>query len=201
MESFFGRRIHFVGVGGISMSALARFAIQQGAVVSGSDGVDSALIDELRCIGAKIVIGVDISVVENCDTVVFSSAIKPTHPEIVEAHRLNLQVFERHEFLGQIASQFETVVAVAGTHGKTTVTAMIAHILKSLSVSFLANIGGIASGLSNYVQNGEDIQLFVAEACEYKQSLLSLKPSIGVVTNIECDHPDCYESLDAITAV
>ncbi len=161
--------------------------------------------------------------VEKANLVVFSSAINEANPELQLAKDLGKPVLERYSFLGEIASGFDKVIAVGGTHGKTTVTAMISHILKCADVEFTAHIGGNVVGYGNLIVNpaGEHIKylaqdsifksqkidakpmsgIFVTEACEYKRSLLSLKPTLGVVLNAECDHPDCYPDIEAINDV
>ncbi len=183
------------------MSALARFSLALGAVVSGSDRQLNEKTDTLHTLGADVYQGEDASKVEDADIVVYSSAIKESNSEFERARQLGKTVFERHEFLGIVTRMFEVAVAVAGTHGKTTVTSMIAHILKCKNKQFTAFIGGDAESFGNYYRKGKTNHTLVTEACEYKKGVLSISAKIGVVTNADCDHPDCYENLEKIVEV
>ncbi len=264
--------IHFIGAGGASMSALAKYSLLQGIKVSGSDSAFSPELKNLYLAGASVFvadygntqydnfiplkeldknldsqsilndnldgainaencepqyflksIGFLAKFVEKADIVVHSSAINEANPELQLAKNLGKPILERYSFLGEIASEFDKVIAVGGTHGKTTVTAMIAHILKCADVKFTAHIGGNVLGYGNLIVNPATEQrkhlakesifqsqkidakprrgIFVTEACEYKRSLLSLSPTLGVVLNAECDHPDCYPDINAINEV
>lgn len=190
-------KIHFIGVGGASLSALAKLMYMRGKIVTGSDRERSAVTEELGKL-FPVHIGENPSLVLGRDLVVFSSAVKEDNLELKEARRQGIPTLERHQFLGEIAEGFERTVAVGGTHGKTTVTALLTHGLKKLDASFTAHVGG-ETEYGNLVTNGGDI--FVTEACEYKRSLLSLNPHISVVLNAECDHPDCYQDLKSVLAV
>lgn len=203
MSSFYGKKIHFIGVGGASMSALAEFALAQGGVVSGSDRTESAVLDKLSKLGAEVYAGSRADIINGVDIVVYSSAVPFDDPELAAAFAAGKLVFERQEFLSAVAEMFSTVVAVAGTHGKTTVTAMIAHVLKTCGIPFVAHIGGEPVGMDNLTierlaDGSIPRDIFLTEACEYKRHLLALHPSLAVVTNMECDHPDCYSDLDEV---
>ena len=188
-----------------SMSALAEYAALSGAAVSGSDRTQSETLDRLARAGIKVYAGVNEDIIGEADLVVRSSAVPLSNPEITRAETLGIPVVERHEFLARVAEDFERVVAVAGTHGKTTVTAMIAHILKSAGVPFVAHIGGEPVGMGNLTVFGGDGRLprgiFLTEACEYRRHLLALAPDVAVVTNMECDHPDCYPDIREVYSV
>lgn len=206
MFDFKGKRLHFIGVGGVGVNALARFAQDFGAKVSGSDAHFNGLCKILRESGADIWQGENEKAMTDSDAVIYSSAVKPSNRELAYAASHNIKTYERYEFLGEVSKLFGCVVAIAGTHGKTSTTAMLAHILKDEGKNFLAMIGGESVDLSNYVNNicdGVSLKdcIFLCEACEYKMSLLSLNPDIGVVTNAECDHPDCYENLKSVKRV
>lgn len=203
-----GKNIRFVGIGGASMSALARFSLQFGAKVSGSDAKCGEEVKKLLAMGVPICIGHDEKAVENADLVVFSSAIGKDDPELARARLVGVPTMERHLYLALISGFFSQVVAIGGTHGKTSTTAMLTHILAKNGNRFLSMIGGESVDFSNYVNNtrADGVQelkncIFVCEACEYKRNLLALNPSIGVVTNAECDHPDCYENEDEVKKV
>ena len=198
-----GKRIHFAGAGGVSVSALAEYALRSGAEVSCSDKRGSAVLRRLAALGARVCEDDDADIIEGCDLVVRSSAVPPDHPALVRAAALGIPALERHEFLARVAEEFDLAAAVAGTHGKTTVTSMIAHILRREGVPFVAHIGGRPVGMGGLVVNGGDMprSLFLTEACEYGRHLTSLRPSLAVVTGMECDHPDCYRDISEVHAV
>ena len=190
-------RIHFIGVGGISMSALAKYVANNGGAVSGSDRERTACTIDLEKI-FPINYGENSTVVDGASKVVYSSAISEDNLELKRARKLKIPTFERHEFLGEISKGFHKTVAVAGTHGKTTVTALVTEGLKNLKADFSAHIGG-ETELGNLILSGNEI--FVTEACEYKQSLLSLNPHVSVLLNAELDHPDCYQDMKSLLGV
>lgn len=201
------KRGYFVGIGGVGVNALAKFVADFGIQISGSDAKINGLCNGLIKNGAKIGKISDFFELENADFLVFSSAIPSDNPEIAKAREKDIPVFERHEFLARVSNLFGQTVAIAGTHGKTTTTAMLAHILKSNNVKFAAMIGGESIEFSNYVNNTgvsqiEDLKdcVFLCEACEYKRNLLALDPRVSVVLNAECDHPDCYDDLKSVKA-
>lgn len=191
ITQYLNKKVHFIGVGGISLSALAKLMIEFGATVSGSDSVDSEMLTELKSIGADIWVGSHPECI-NADIAVFSSAIQPDDPELVFVKKNCQEVYERHDFLGQVSALFDKVIAISGTHGKTTTTAMVTAIFKQAEKRFTAHIGGDAVGYSNMVICGDEY--FITEACEFKRSFLKLKPDIAVVLNIESDHMDCFKS-------
>lgn len=184
-------RVHFVGVGGIGMSALAQHLHKLGYRVTGSDRQANAQTELLHSQGVSVTIGHSAEALPDTQLVVRTSAVHVDNPEIVEANRRNLPVALREEVLGAIFNSFPTRIAVCGTHGKTTVTAMLHHVLTAANISHAAFIGGAYHG-SNYYY-GKDI--VVAEACEYNRSFLNLRPTITVILNAEFDHPDCYKNL------
>lgn len=196
---------YFVGIGGVGVNALAKFALDFGIEVSGSDAKVNGLCAELIECGAKIGDKPDFESVDQADFLVFSSAIAPDNPEIIRARERNIPVFERHEFLAEVAGLFGKVVGVSGTHGKTTTSAMLTHVLFENGEKFISMIGGESIDFSNYVNNTgatkfADLKdcVFVSEACEYKRNLLALPVDVALVTNAECDHPDCYKDINAV---
>ncbi len=197
-----GERVHFVGIGGVGVNALAKLTLDMGGSVSGSDKKHCNLCDGVARLGGEICDYDNGDRVIGATKVVYSSAISQNHPQLEKARELGISTLERHEYLGLLAKQFDRVVGVGGTHGKTSVTAMICHVLKSVDESFVGLIGGESVKHSNYVNNikGENGTL-VSEACEYRQSLLSLGADVAIVTNAECDHPDCYHSIDDVNKV
>lgn len=188
------------------MSALAEYAALSGARVTGSDRTFSRALEKLKASGLGVYVGVDEDIIGEADLVVRSSAVPLSNPEIARADTLGIPVVERHEFLARVAADFDKVIAVAGTHGKTTVTAMTAHVLKSAGVPFVAHIGGEPVGMGNLTvfggANGAVPRgIFLTEACEYRRHLLALSPDIAIVTNMECDHPDCYGTIAEVHSV
>jgi UDP-N-acetylmuramate--alanine ligase len=189
-------RVHLVGIGGSGLSAIARVLLERGEVVSGSDLHPNALTGALAAAGATIYAGHRAENVHGADLVVVSSAISPANPEIAEALRLGIPVQKRSEFMGQLLRGKEAI-AVAGTHGKTTTTAMIAAMLHraGLAPSFIA--GGIVPGLKVNARAGAG-RYFVIEADEYDRMFLGIRPRLAVVTNIEWEHVDCYPCEDDV---
>ncbi len=195
------RQIHFIGGSGVGIGALAKFALGTGARVSASDRTDSDLLRALEAAGARVWVGEKPREMGDVDLVVYSSAVKADNAELAAACERGIPTLERHKFLGEVSRRFAYCAAIAGTHGKTTTTAMLTHILSSEGVKLAAMIGGMSRDFGNYfcnfdLRDGDGI--FVTEACEYRRSFLSLAPTVGVVTNMECDHPDCYASLDDV---
>lgn len=189
-------RVHFVGVGGIGLSAIARVLLGQGFRVSGSDMRRSPLLDSLRAEGVVIWEGHARDNVNGADLVVVSSAVPEHNPEVVAARSLGIPVVKRDWVLGRMMQGYYGI-AVAGTHGKTTTSAMIAVILERAGWSPTFVVGGIISGLDTNGRAGKG-RYFVVEADEYDRCFLGLRPNIAVVTNIEMDHPDCYADLSEI---
>lgn len=206
-----GMRGHFIGIGGVGVNALAKFMLDFGMYVSGSDGKINTLCESLTARGAEIFCSEKTlkNDVKNCikqaDFVCFSSAIPQDNCELAYAKSLGKTIFERHELLAEISLLFSKVIAIAGTHGKTSTTAMLVQILSDNKQKFVGMIGGESVDFSNYVNNTfassfEELKecVFVCEACEYKRNLLSLKPHIAVVTNAELDHPDSYQNIASV---
>ncbi|OUM45428.1 UDP-N-acetylmuramate--L-alanine ligase [Arthrobacter agilis] len=188
--------VHFIGLGGAGMSAVARVLLGQGVRVSGSDAADSRTLRALAGLGAEVHVGHHAAAVPDRGTVVVSSAIRPTNPELVEATRRGLPVLHRSQALAAAMTGRRTI-AVAGTHGKTTTTAMITVLLRQAGLAPSFAIGGdvAALGVNAAWDTGE---VFVAEADESDGSFLNYSPQIAVVTNAEADHLDHYGSADAV---
>jgi len=191
-------RIHLIGIGGTGLSAIARVLLEMGHTVSGSDRAESQFTRDLRLAGATINIGHDTRNVTGADLVVRSSAIADDNPEVTAARAGRIPVLKRADFLGTLM-EGKTGIAVAGTHGKTTTSAMIAWILTDLKQEPSFIIGGVLSNLGVNARHGKG-STFVIEADEYDRMFLGLKPDIAVVTNIEHDHPDCYPTMNDLQA-
>jgi UDP-N-acetylmuramate--alanine ligase len=186
--------IHFVGIGGSGLSAIARLLRESGYEVSGSDKTLSPFAADLQNMGVQIFIGHHPRNVAGADWVVRSSAVGDDNPEVEAAKRAGIPVYKRADFLGQMMSE-KTGIAVAGTHGKTTTTAMIAWMLVEMRRDPSFIVGGTLTNLKTNAHAGKG-DLFVIEADEYDRMFLGLKPHIAVVTNLEHDHPDCYPTFE-----
>ena len=191
--NFRGRRVHFVGIGGAGLSAIARVLLEQGAEVSGSDLAISPMAEALARDGACVFAGHHAENVNGADLVVVSSAVPPSNVEVRASQAAGIPVLSRPEFLGQMMRGY-LGVAVAGTHGKTTTTAMIASILLEAGRDPTFIVGGMIAHLETNARAGEG-ELFVIEADEYDRTFLSLTPEVAVITNVEHDHPDCYPTF------
>jgi UDP-N-acetylmuramate--L-alanine ligase len=191
-------RVHFVGIGGAGMSGIARIMLARGTEVSGSDSAASAALDELAALGARVRAGHAADQIGDADTVVVSSAIRDSNPELAEARRRGLRVLHRAAALASLMSG-RRVTAVTGTHGKTTTTSMLATVLLETGASPAYAIGGVlaATGAGAADGSGRD---FVAEADESDGSFLMYTPDVAVVTNVEADHLDNYGTEEAYRA-
>jgi UDP-N-acetylmuramate--alanine ligase len=187
------RHVHFVGIGGAGLSAIARVLMEQGAEVSGSDLALSPVAESLARDGVRIFVGHQADNVTGADLIVVSSAVPASNVEVRAARAAGIPVFGRPEFLGRMMDG-RLGVAVAGTHGKTTTTAMIASILLEAGRDPTFIVGGVIAGLGTNARAGAG-PLFVIEADEYDRTFLSLQPTAAVVTNVEHDHPDCYPTF------
>ncbi len=195
---FHGRHVHFVGIGGAGLSAIARVLMEQGAEISGSDLVLSPVAEALAQDGARVFEGHQAENVNGAELVVVSSAIPASNVELQVAQASGIPVWKRPAFLGQMMDG-RLGVAVAGTKGKTTTTAMIVAILLAAKHDPTFIVGGVISELGTNARAGKN-SLFVIEADEYDRTFLSLTPRIAVVTNVEHDHPDCYPTFDDFRA-
>jgi len=187
-----GQHIHFIGIGGAGLSAIARVLLLQGFQVSGSDLNANAETAKLEALGAKIYRGHDPAQVMGAEYVIRSSAIKDNHAEVLSAKAQNIPVFKRSDVMSVIMDGCETI-AVAGTHGKTTTTSMITHVLNETGQSPSYIVGG---EMANTGQNAGvgDGRAFVIEADEYDNMFHGLKPFVEVITNVEFDHPDFFRT-------
>ncbi len=188
-------RVHFMGVGGAGMCALAELFARSGGLVSGCDLRPGASTDRLRARGTVIREGHDPKHLAGTDALVVSAAVPADHPEIREARRLGIPVFKRAEALGLWVNG-KRVLAVAGTHGKTSTTAMATEILTVAGLDPTGLVGGRVPGWQGNLRSGSD--LYVVEADEYDRSFLELEPTVAVVTNVEADHLDTYGGFEAV---
>jgi UDP-N-acetylmuramate--alanine ligase len=191
-------RVHFVGIGGAGMSGIARIMLARAAVVSGSDSGASAALDELAALGARVHVGHAAGQVGDADTLVVSSAIRDSNPELAEARRRGLRVLHRAAALASLMFG-RRVTAVTGTHGKTTTTSMITTVLLETGAGPAYAIGGLLAATGTGAADGPGRD-FVAEADESDGSFLMYAPDVAVVTNIEADHLDNYGTEQAYRA-
>ena len=199
-------RVHFVGIGGVGMSAVARIMVARGVPVSGSDAKDLPVMADLAAAGARIAVGYASANLGDAQTLVAGSAIRPDNPEIVAAREAGLPVLHRSEALAATMGG-DTVVTVAGTHGKSTTTSMVTVLLQGAGLDPSFAIGANVPALGVNAAHGSS-GIFVAEADESDGSFLNYRPRIAVVTNVEPDHLDhygtaeaVYESFDRFTAL
>ena len=191
------KKAHFTGIGGVGVSAIARMMLAEGKIVSGSDTSDSAIIDELRKLGAKIFLGHSAdNVASDVDLIVYTPAVTADNAELKKADELGIPTLSYPEMLGLISKDKYTI-AVSGAHGKTTTTAMIAKIIIDAGLDPTVIVGSLLKDQgSNFVAGKSEY--FVVEACEYKKSFLNLNPKIIVITNVDNDHLDYYGNLENI---
>lgn len=190
--------IYFVGIGGISMSGLAEILLKEGFTVSGSDNKASDLTVRLESHGAKIMIGQKASnITDDIDLIVYTAAIHQDNPEWQSAKAAGLPMLSRAEFLGQLMDNYARSIAVSGTHGKTTTTSMIAHILLAADTDPTISVGGKLSSIGGNIRvGGSDV--FLTEACEYTNSFLNFHPRYSIILNIEEDHMDFFKDIQDI---
>jgi UDP-N-acetylmuramate--alanine ligase len=185
------RRIHFIGVGGIGMSGIAELLANLGYAVSGSDAKRSSVTDRLATLGVTVATAGHAAVnVGNADVVVYSSAVRPDNPEVVEAKGRRIPVIPRAEMLAELM-RLRFGIAIAGAHGKTSTTSMIALVLERAGLDPTAVIGGRLSAFGSNARLGRG-EYMVAEADESDRSFLKLSPSVAVITNIDREHMEAY---------
>ncbi len=190
------QRIHFVGIGGIGMSGIAEVLLNLGYKISGSDLKRSSVTDRLKSLGAVIFEGHRAENVSGAEVVVTSSAIQPSNTEVEQAYRLHVPVIQRAEMLAELM-RLKYGIAIAGMHGKTTTTSMIAAVLAAGGLDPTVVVGGRVDAMGSNARLGRS-QYLVAEADESDRSFLKLSPIIAVVTNIDREHMDCYRNLQDI---
>ncbi len=190
--------VHFIGIGGISMSGLAKVLLKEGFTISGSDNKRSALTEQLEGAGATIFYGQKASnIIEGIDVVVYTAAIHADNEEYKAAVDKGLYMLKRSQLLGQLMRNYDIPIAVSGTHGKTTTTSMLTHILLAADTDPTISVGGILNAIGGNIRVGNS-EIFVTEACEYTNSFLEFFPKISIVLNIDEDHLDFFKDLEDI---
>ena len=191
------KKIHFIGIGGISMSGLAAVLLNSGYKVSGSDFKNSPIVEKLKASGAEIYIGHKKENIKDVNLVVYTAAIPSDNPELIEAEEKNISLMDRAEFLGQIMKGHKYNVAISGTHGKTTCTSMLSHITLADDLDPTILVGGELDVIGGNFRIGSS-DYFLTEACEYKRSFLKFFPYVGIILNIDADHLDYYKDIEEI---
>lgn len=199
IRNYQGRHVHFIGIGGSSMSGLAGLLKEEGYAVSGSDKTRSHKTDHLAEKGIEIRIGHAAENIRGADVIVYSAAISPDNAERAEARRLGIPEIERCDLIGQLMSGSKFAVGVSGTHGKTTTTSMLAQAFLSAGADPSIHIGGELDFIGGSTRRGDGSD-FICEACEFKESFLHFKPTIAIITNIDEDHLDFYGDIEHIEA-
>lgn len=190
--------VHFIGIGGISMSGLAEILLEEGFTISGSDAKQSALTDSLVKKGATIYIGQKASNLSiRPALVVYTAAIREDNEEFKAAVDAGIPMLSRAELLGQIMDNYEKSIAVAGTHGKTTTTSMISQILLVAKADPTISVGGILESIGGNIRVGGS-EVFITEACEYTNSFLHFHPKYSIITSVEAEHLDFFKDIDDI---
>lgn len=186
------KHYHFIGIGGISMSALAKYLSNDGNLITGSDINPDVKIENI-----KTFVGHNAKNLGNCDIVVYNSAISEDNPEIIEAKKRNIALISRAELLAEIGKGHKNVISISGIHGKTTTTAMIAEVFIQAGLNPTVHLGGISNCFCSNLLLG-DKKFFITEACEYKNSFLSLKNKVGVILNLEPEHLDFFKTFNKL---
>ena len=192
------KHIHFIGIGGSGMYPLAQILHSKGYYLTGSDNNETATLHAVRDMGIPVMLGQRAENIEGADLIVFSAAIMEDNPELIaarQAEKRGVRVAERSELLGLITEQFSKAFCVSGTHGKTTVTSMLAMIMLKADIDFSAVIGGKLRDIGGSGRAGSS-EYMVCEACEFKDTFLHLFPNVSVILNIDEDHMDYFKSMD-----
>ncbi len=193
------KRIHFIGIGGSGMCPLAEILHSQGHYLTGSDNNESDTLNRIRALGIPVTMGQKAENVEGADMVVYTAALLPDNPELVAAKESGIPTFERSKLFGYFTRNYNNCIGVCGTHGKTTVTSMLTHILIDNSFDPSAIIGGKLplTGTNGRVGKSD---ILVCEACEYKDTFLDLTPDVSVILNIDQDHMEYFKTLENLEA-
>lgn len=191
-------KVHFTGIGGISMSSLAEILLSKGFTVTGSDTKQSDITNHLTSSGARIAYTQAAENVDpDCEVLVYTAAVKQDNPELLAAASMGIPLLTRAQFLGQMMKNYRTAVGVSGTHGKTTTTSMISQVMLEAALDPTILVGGIFPTIKGNTRIGHS-DYFITESCEYTNSFLSFAPTIAVILNVEADHLDFFKDIDDI---
>ena len=196
MEKY--NKIHFIGIGGISMSSLAEILKSKGKTITGSDGVASNVTKALENIGIQVSIGQKAeNITPDTDLIVYTAAVKEDNPELMAARASGIETVDRAALVGMMMLEYKFPLSVAGTHGKTTTSSLVTEIFLEANTNPTVSIGGILPSIKgNYKVGGEDY--FILETCEYCDSFLKFNPHGAIILNIDADHLDYFKNLDNI---
>ena len=197
IRNFEGKHVHFIGIGGISMSGLAEILLEKGCKVSGSDLKLSGLTERLQKNGAVIYQGHAPQNVHGADLIVYTAAVKDDNVEMMEAKKQQIPVMDRATLLGQIMETYRHAIGIAGTHGKTTTTSIIAVMMYRANLDPTILVGGELDEIGGNVHTGKS-EIFITESCEYMDSFLKFYPKIAIILNIEKDHLDYFKDINHI---
>jgi len=190
--------VHFMGIGGISMSGLAEILLKEGFTISGSDMNKSSLTTQLENKGVKVYYGqVASNITSDIDLVVYTAAIREDNEEWIAAKDASIPMLTRAQLLGQIMDNYKKSIAVSGTHGKTTTTSMISQVLLEANTDPTITVGGILSAIDGNLRVGES-EVFISEACEYTNSFLNFRPKYSIILNVEAEHLDFFKDLEDV---
>ncbi|NLW43211.1 MAG: UDP-N-acetylmuramate--L-alanine ligase [Tissierellia bacterium] len=191
------KKLHFIGIGGVSMSALAEYLLNQGYKISGSDSKKSQITEKLKNLGAEIYYEHSGENLKDAEIVIYTDAISMDNEELKTAIKRKLDLVDRAEFLGYIMKNFEFSIAVSGTHGKTSTTSMITEVVYDDKSNPTIMLGGHLDKINGNIKIGEN-KLFLTEACEYKGNIKKYFPSLAIILNIDEDHLDYFDNIDHI---
>lgn len=192
------KKIHFIGIGGISMSGLAEIVHHKGYAVSGSDMKHSQTTEHLESLGIPVYYRHNAdNIASDVDLIVYTAAVHQDNPEIIAAKENNIELITRSAFLGLLMQKYDYPICVSGTHGKTTTTSMLSHALLAADLDPTITVGGILKAIHGNIRIGHS-EYFLTEACEYCDSFLDFFPHVGIILNIEEDHMDYFQDIHQI---
>lgn len=194
---FKNKKIHLIGIGGVSMSGIATLLHNMGAIVSGSDSNSSNLTTKLINMGITLTIGTDISKLNDIDIVVYTASINIDNEELVYARKNGIQIYERPVFLGILSKEYKNCLCISGTHGKSTTTGLISHVFLEADLNPTISIGAELPVINGNIKIGSK-DFLILEACEYVESFLHLFPTSAIITNVDADHLDYYTDINHI---
>lgn len=193
------KRIHFIGIGGAGMCPLAEILHSKGYQLSGSDNNETDTLQRIRNLGIPVVLGQKAENIGDAEMVVFTAALLPDNPELVAARESGVPTFERSKLFGAVTRKFGSCIGVCGTHGKTTATSMLTHVLLKCGIDTSAVIGGKLPLIGSNGRVGTE-DLIVCEACEFANTFLDLSPSVALLLNVDADHLEFFKSMDNLIA-
>ena len=191
------KRVHLIGVGGVSMSAIAQMLHLNGYDVTGSDNTPSEQTEILQNAGITIQIGHDTKMIDGADIVIYSAAIPEDDPERIEAKKLNIPTMERGQFIGMLTKHYSDSISISGTHGKTTTTSLVTDIFLEAQLDPTVQVGAYLKEIRGNYRIGKS-DYFILESCEYKDSFLYFYPKTEIILNVDADHLDYFKNIENI---